>query len=102
MPLTRKSTRAVLLGFFLPAADHVVVQAKVACRLSDAQTTLSDQAHRLMFELAAVLFAFGCFVLNSHDCSCVSVSLIRLSTLDGELQFRLLLRHLNISTDFEP
>ncbi len=40
------------------------------------------------FELAAVLPPTDCFLLNSHDCSCGSVSLIQLSTLDGELQLR--------------
>jgi hypothetical protein len=70
MPLTGKSALTVLLGFFLPAADHIVVQAKVSCRLRDAQTALGDQANRLTFKLAAVLFAFGWFLLNSHGCSC--------------------------------
>src|SRR5688500_12598173 len=87
MSLTRKSLLPILLGFFFPTADHVVIEAKVACHLCDAQPAFGYQADSFAFEFAAVLLTFGCFVLNSHCRSCGSVSLFHLSTFAGEFHF---------------
>lgn len=72
MPLAGKSTLVFVLSFSLPAADHVLIEAKVSCRLRDAQAMLRPPLVTIATasRLTGVVFPLSFPVVQSFFFNC--------------------------------